>query len=217
SFNGISQENNSQTIDTQISELIEKSNTYQSYKVIELSKLRVLQGNIRDSISALKTSIATSEIVILEQNNKIDRITHQLYKVNISDSIKALQTSIATSERVILEQNNKIDRITHQIDDLNLELAKTQDKVENIILLGIPTNKTTYNSIMWSIIIALLVISSILFFRFKKSHGDTKDAREKLEETEVELESLRKRSLEREQKVRRQLQDEINKNKLRRE
>lgn len=180
SFNGISQENNSQTIDTQISELIEKSNTYQSYKVIELSKLRVLQGNIRDSISALKTSIATSE-------------------------------------SVILEQNNKIDSITHQIEDLNLELAKTQDKVENISLLGIPTNKTTYNSIMWSIIIALLVISSILFFRFKKSHGDTKDAREKLEETEVELESLRKRSLEREQKVRRQLQDEINKNKLRRE
>lgn len=180
SFNGISQENNNQTIDTQISELIEKSNTYQSYKVVELSKLRALQGNIQDSISALKTSIATSE-------------------------------------SVILEQNNKIDSITHQIEDLNLELAKTQDKVENISLLGIPTNKTTYNSIMWSIIIALLVISSILFFRFKKSHGDTKDAREKLEETEVELESLRKRSLEREQKVRRQLQDEINKNKLRRE
>jgi len=180
SFNGISQENNNQTIDTQISELIEKSNTYQSYKVVELSKLRALQGNIQDSISALKTSIATSE-------------------------------------SVILEQNNKIDSITHQIEDLNLELAKTQDKVENISLLGIPTNKTTYNSIMWSIIIVLLLISSILFFRFKKSHGDTKDAREKLEETEVELENLRKRSLEREQKVRRQLQDEINKNKLRRE
>ncbi|HLS12673.1 MAG TPA: hypothetical protein VK050_10965 [Flavobacteriaceae bacterium] len=180
SFSGISQENNSQTVDDQISELIEKSNTYQSYKVIELNKLRVLQRNIRDSISVLKTSIATSE-------------------------------------SVILEQNNKIDSITNQIEDLNLDLAKTQDKVENISLLGIPTNKSTYNTIMWSIVIVLLLISSILFFRFKKSHGDTKDAREKLEETEVELENLRKRSLEREQKVRRQLQDEINKNKLRRE
>lgn len=180
SFSGISQENNSQTVDDQISELIEKSNTYQSYKVIELNKLRVLQRNIRDSISVLKTSIATSE-------------------------------------SVILEQNNKIDSITNQIENLNLDLAKTQDKVENISLLGIPTNKSTYNTIMWSIVIVLLLISSILFFRFKKSHGDTKDAREKLEETEVELENLRKRSLEREQKVRRQLQDEINKNKLRRE
>src|SRR5690625_2213968 len=110
SFSGISQENNSQTVDDQISELIEKSNTYQSYKVIELNKLRVLQRNIRDSISVLKTSIATSE-------------------------------------SVILEQNNKIDSITNQIEDLNLDLAKTQDKVENISLLGIPTNKSTYNTI----------------------------------------------------------------------
>ena len=175
-----SQENNTQTVDSQITELIEKSNTYQSYKVIELSKLQVLQRNIRDSISALKTTIATSE-------------------------------------SVIQEQNNRIDSITHQIEELNLDLAKTQEKVENISLLGIPTNKSTYNSIMWSIIIVLLLVSSILLVRFKKSHGDTKDAREKLEETEVELENLRKRSLEREQKVRRQLQDEINKNKLRRE
>src|SRR5690625_4408362 len=180
SFSGISQENNSQTVDDQISELIEKSNTYQSYKVIELNKLRVLQRNIRDSISVLKTSIATSE-------------------------------------SVILEQNNKIDSITNQIEDLNLDLAKTQDKVENISLLGIPTNKSTYNTIMLSIVLVLPHISSMVFYRIKKSHGDTKDAREKLEETEVELENLRKRSLEREQKVRRQLQDEINKNKLRRE
>src|SRR5690625_4338717 len=123
SISGISQENNSQTVDDQISELIEKSNTYQSYKVIELNKLRVLQRNIRDSISVLKTSIATSE-------------------------------------SVILEQNNKIDSITNQIEDLNLDLAKTQDKVENISLLGIPTNKSTYNTIMWSIVIVLLLISS---------------------------------------------------------
>lgn len=180
SFTGISQEESENTIDSQITDLIEKSNTYQSYKVIEISNLRTLQRNIKDSISSLKTTIADSK-------------------------------------SIILEQNNKIDSITHQIEKLNRDLAQTQEKVENINFLGIPTQKSSYNSIMWSIIIVLLLISSVLFFRFKKSHGDTKDAREKLEETEVELENLRKRSLEREQKVRRQLQDEINKNKLRRE
>lgn len=180
SFTGISQEESENTIDSQITDLIEKSNTYQSYKVIEISNLRTLQRNIKDSISSLKTTIADSK-------------------------------------SIILEQNNKIDSITRQIEKLNRDLAQTQEKVENINFLGIPTQKSSYNSIMWSIIIVLLLISSVLFFRFKKSHGDTKDAREKLEETEVELENLRKRSLEREQKVRRQLQDEINKNKLRRE
>src|SRR5690625_2015619 len=84
SFSGIRQENNNQTVDDQISELIEKSNTYQSYKVIELNKLRVLQRNIRDSISVLKTSIATSESVILEQNNKIDSIDRKSTRLNSS-------------------------------------------------------------------------------------------------------------------------------------
>ncbi|HLW14877.1 MAG TPA: hypothetical protein VKX30_05205 [Flavobacteriaceae bacterium] len=180
SFTGISQEQKSHTIDSQFSDLIENSNTYQTYKVIKISELGVLQRNIRDSISTLKATITESE-------------------------------------SVILEQNNKIDSITHQIEGLNVELEQTQKKVENINFLGISTQKSTYNFIMWSIIIALLFVSSILFFSFKKRHNDTKDAREKLAETESELDSLRKRSLEREQKVRRELQDEINKNKARRE
>src|SRR5690554_341743 len=180
SFTGISQEQKSHTIDSQFSDLIENSNTYQTYKVIKISELGVLQRNIRDSISTLKATITESE-------------------------------------SVILEQNNKIDSITHQIEGLNVELEQTQKKVENINFLGISTQKSTYNFIMWSIIIALLFVSSILFFCFKKRHNDTKDAREKLAETESELDSLRKRSLEREQKVRRELQDEINKNKARRE
>lgn len=179
-FTGISQEQKSNTIETQFSDLIEKSNTYQTYKVIKISELGVLQRNIRDSISTLKSTITESE-------------------------------------NIISDQNSKIDSITHQIEGLHTELEQTQKKVENISLLGIPTQKSSYNFIMWSIIIALLVVSSILFISFKKRHNDTKDAREKLAETESELESLRKRSLEREQKVRRELQDEINKNKLRRE
>lgn len=179
-FTGISQEQKSNTIETQFSDLIEKSNTYQTYKVIKISELGVLQRNIRDSISTLKSTITESE-------------------------------------NIISDQNSKIDSITHQIEGLHTELEQTQKKVENISLLGISTQKSSYNFIMWSIIIALLVVSSILFISFKKRHNDTKDAREKLAETESELESLRKRSLEREQKVRRELQDEINKNKLRRE
>lgn len=180
SFTGISQEQKNNTIDTQFSDLIENSNTYQTYKVIKISELGLLQRNIRDSISSLKTTIKESE-------------------------------------SIISEQNNKIDSISHQIEGLNTELEQTQKKVENINFLGISTQKSSYNFIMWSIIIALLLVSSILFISFKKRNNDTKDARDKLAETESELESLRKRSLEREQKVRRELQDEINKNKARRE
>src|SRR5690554_3946528 len=83
SINAISQEKSDKTIDSQITELIEKSNTYQSYKVIKISNLRTLQRNIRDSISSLKTTIADSKSVIQEQNKKIDSITHQVEELNV--------------------------------------------------------------------------------------------------------------------------------------
>ena len=56
-----------------------------------------------------------------------------------------------------------------------------------------------------------------MFFIFKKGKRNTKNAKDKLVETQNELDNLRKRSLEREQKVRRELQDEINKNSLRKD
>ena len=54
-----------------------------------------------------------------------------------------------------------------------------------------------------------------LFFiyKFRNSNAVTRAAKKSLEETELEFEEHRRTALEREQKVRRQLQDELNKNK----
>ena len=176
-FTGISQEEKSNTIDAQFSELISNSNSYQNYKVIKTSDLGTIRKNIKDSINTLETSIVESKTIISDQKT-------------IIDSSKS------------------------QIDALKIELEQTQQKVENIEFLGVPTQKTAYNTIMWSIVISLFIVSLVLFFIFKKGHSKTKEAREKLAATEIELETLRKRSLEREQKVRRELQDELNKNRL---
>ena len=58
----------------------------------------------------------------------------------------------------------------------------------------------------------LLLISGFLFYRFLNSHKITNDVQLKMAEMEIELEDYRRNSLEREQKLRRKLQDEINKN-----
>lgn len=66
---------------------------------------------------------------------------------------------------------------------------------------------------MWSIIGGLFVLLLFFIYKFKNSNAVTKQAKKSLEETEEEFEEHRKIALEREQKVRRQLQDEINKQK----
>jgi hypothetical protein len=66
---------------------------------------------------------------------------------------------------------------------------------------------------MWSIIGALLALLIFFVYKFNNSNVVTKEAKLALSEMEEEFEEHRKVALEREQKVRRQLQDEINKQK----
>lgn len=163
------------TLDNQMTDAFDKSNSYQEYKVIKKTQLATLKRNILDSVSTLERKITGLESEIKNQNTEIDSLTQNLKQT----------------------QEN---------------LAASKEKEDGIELFGILSSKATYNTIMWSIIGILLLISGFLFYRFLNSHKITKAAQLKMAEIEIELEDNRRNSLEREQKLRRKLQDEINKN-----
>jgi hypothetical protein len=66
---------------------------------------------------------------------------------------------------------------------------------------------------MWSIIAGLFAFLLLFIYKFKGSNSSTREAKLRLDEVETEFEDHRRNALEREQKVRRQLQDELNKHK----
>ena len=66
---------------------------------------------------------------------------------------------------------------------------------------------------MFLIIGTLTVLLMIFITKFKRSNSVTIQTKLTLKEVETEFEEHRKIALEREQKVRRQLQDELNKQK----
>ena len=59
----------------------------------------------------------------------------------------------------------------------------------------------------------LFLIIVVLFIKYKSGFYIIKTTKSKLRETDEEFENFRQRSLEREQQLRRKLQDEINKKK----
>ena len=59
----------------------------------------------------------------------------------------------------------------------------------------------------------LSLIIVVLFIKYKSGFDIIKTTKNKLRETDEEFEKFRQRSLEREQQLRRKLQDEINKKK----
>lgn len=163
------------TLNDQMTEAFDKSNSYQEYKVIKKTQLATLKRNILDSVSSLDKKIYSQEAELKLQKTSIDSLRGNLKST---------------------KQN----------------LTNSKEKEDGIKFFGILTSKATYNGIMWTIIAILLIASGFLFYRFLNSHKITNEAQLKMAEMEIELEDYRRNSLEREQKLRRKLQDEINKN-----
>jgi len=165
-----------QTLNNQIQELIDKSNRYQDYKVVKINKLNALKKSVSDSIANLKNTLETSY-------TRIDNL------------------------------ENSIDSLKLNLENTQIALIESQKKEDGIYLFGNLLKKSTYNTILWSIIAIMLLLSAIFIFRFRRSNNITKDALSRLSETEEEFETHRQRALEREQQIRRKLQDELNKQK----
>lgn len=148
------------------------------------------------------------------QNYKVVEKNKLLYiQQNVKDSITRLQTTIGQNNQVLVEQKTTIESLSHQLQGVQKDLTRAVEQENNLDFIGISTHKSTFKVIVWSIILVLLLILGLLFTQYKKSFTTTKDALKKQLEAESELEEYKKLALEREQKIRRQLQDEINKNK----
>jgi hypothetical protein len=91
-------------------------------------------------------------------------------------------------------------------------LAASIEKEDGIEVLGIVTKKTVYNTILWSIILGLIAILGLVFYKYKSSHDITKETKLRLTDVEADFDATKKKNLLNEQVLRRKLQDEINKN-----
>ncbi|QXP63167.1 MULTISPECIES: hypothetical protein [unclassified Polaribacter] len=161
---------------------------------------------------------------IENQFDKIYRVstTYQSYKVISKDSYQSLKSnvldSLKSSKMIISKKDILLNAEKENIEKNKILLSKTQLDLEaalikenSISVAGLQLSKVTYNLILWSIVIILLLALSYFIFKFTRSNVLTREAKDNLAEIEEEFEKHRKNTLDKEQKLRRQLQDEINK------
>lgn len=134
-------------------------------------------------------------------------------KNNTLDSLKAVHNTLNNTKAVVVKQNDEIATLKTNLATTQGALLQTNTEKDNMSLFGMQMSKGGYNGLMWSIIAGLLALALFFIYKFKNSNTITKEAKKALAETEEEFEEHRRIALEREQKVRRQLQDEINKHK----
>lgn len=129
------------------------------------------------------------------------------FKKNTLDSLNALQEQIEVQGKTIGNQDANID-------SLKLELGNTKEIIaqrDSISFLGMSIEKGTYNIIVWSIIIVLAILLFFFIQRYKSNIQTAKESKDAADEIREEYEQHRKKAMEREQKLKRDLQDELNK------
>lgn len=158
------------------------------------------------------------EYVIQKSNNYQDyKVVKKTWlyalKAHTLDSLKAVRKDLNDTQSIISNQETEIDSLKRNLSETKVTLADTNEEKDNMALFGLQMSKSNYNVLMWSIIGALFALLLLFIYKYRNSNAVTKQAKQSLSETEEEFDEHRRTALEREQKVRRQLQDEINKQK----
>ncbi len=116
--------------------------------------------------------------------------------------------SLTKSKRTISELRKSSSLLTSRIDSLGRALQTTKNSLEEITstknsisILGIEVNKVTYNSIMWIIVAALVILLAVGFLAFKRNIVNTIHTKKELEGLKSEFEVYRQTAREAREKM----------------
>ncbi len=143
----------------------------------------------------------------------VERYWLDALRAHTIDSLNAVKDQLNSTKQLVDNQDKEIQVLKTNLADTNSTLDQTNLEKNSMSLFGFLMSKTGYNVLLWSIIAGLLALLLFFIYKFNNSNAITRQAKFALSETEEEFEDHRKRALEREQKVMRRLQDELNKQK----
>ena len=130
---------------------------------------------------------------------------------NVKDTLVAAAEKKRELEGTIEGNETTIASLNEELNATKTQLQTITDEKDSISLFGQNIAKTTYNFIMWTAVLALLLLLILFVIKFRQSNYLTQEAKRNLTDLETEYENHRRRALEREQRISRELQDEINK------
>lgn len=148
--------------------------------------------------------------------------TYKEYKIVRKSRLNNLRNKVSDSVKQLNNDLNlkgqRINKLEQDLNNINKVLLKniaektSAIRLQNsIFFFGIELKKSSYKFMVWMIFILLVGVLSYFIFKYKNSFLTILEAKENLLQAEEELVMFKKKSIESDQKLRRQLQDEINK------
>jgi len=140
----------------------------------------------------------------------VRRANLELIRRNVADSLAAYREQIAKISASIGQEQAAMASLADSLALVKGELEIARENRDSFAFFGLLMSKTTYSLLVWGIVLVLAIALVFYIYRFNQSHVVTRDARKAFDDLQTEFDQHRKKAMEKEQKLKRQLQDEIN-------
>jgi hypothetical protein len=154
------------------------------------------KGSVNDQLKFIEEKTR-----IYENYRAIREDMFQKLKVNITDTLSSSFNRIAALKNKTSELKLTIDSLNATLETTKTNLNAVTKSKNSIKILGIEVNKTSYNSIMWSIIGILIAVLAIGFVIFKRNISVTQNTKKELQDMKEEFETYRKTTREAREKM----------------
>ena len=132
---------------------------------------------------------------------------------NVQDSLLKNNNTLSIYKNNLQKQQSELDSIKNNIanlEELNTTLSEQQQQIS---FVGIAMDISLFKTITYMLIVVFLTLFILYFIKFNQSNKITTESKLALKELEEAFNEHRSKALEREQKIMRKLQDELNKQK----
>ena len=191
-----------QRVQRTVQQPVQTTTIAQTATIVEEAKPTTLEGQFQTLIDRAGSW----------QNLKmLDRGKLAVFQRSMVDSLNNVKSKLSAERQRVMTNEQNIKELNDKITELQTALDQTRDQRESVNFFGIFLSKGAYNSLMWGIVLILGGLLAFYIYQYSNGNVITKKSINDLAALEEEYENYKKTAIEREQKVRRQLQDEINK------
>jgi hypothetical protein len=130
---------------------------------------------------------------------------------NVMDTLRAERKKTRELQQKLSTQGKAVQDLQSDVNAKQQSLTESNAKADAISLAGVLVNKTTYNTIMWGLVIALGAITTVVLLSSGSARREAKYRIKLYEELDEEYKAYKVKANEKEKKLARELQTERNK------
>ena len=177
------------------------------YIITAVFLVGAFRGNCQNALpEVFEQGTLSEQLKYLDERTRIYEnyraIREDMYQVFSRNTLDSLTKTKSRINKLVLHTailDTRIDSLNKSLEASNKKLLETARTKNSISVLGMEVNKITYNTVMWTILAAVVFLLIAGYLSFKQNRVITLRTKKDLQDLKEEFEEYRKKTrLERE-------------------